>query len=273
MPRASEITKDNFTFLIYGPSRSGKTHLEGTLGSRNLIVNIGQGISTILSTGFKKLHPNVDPYIETIYEEAIPKKASGYDSVCLMIDKYLAEKSEEIDAITIDDLTALRRFGMMKGAESNDKYGLSESWTKMQRDKLKITTQQDYNAEMNLMEQFIVGTMDLCRLHKKHLVLSAHDRYVYGKPSRKGDEAPLIKVLPGFTGKTHPDQLTGLFDCVFRLECLGAGIGRKYFAYTIGDEKRQAGSRWSGLFPERWENPDLLKAIEAIKTGKEIRNA
>src|SRR5258708_10516414 len=49
--------------LVYGASKSGKTEVAGSAGSRQLYVNTGNREETLLAPGFKHTHPNAHTMI------------------------------------------------------------------------------------------------------------------------------------------------------------------------------------------------------------------
>ena len=275
MPRLSELPAyEPIAGLIYGASRSGKTFLCGTLGSRTAWVNIGLGIATIKSSYFRNLiksqtGEDFNPLIETVTEDSIPDKPDGYTQVCNLVESFLEMK--DIDHIVIDDLTQLRRMGMTEAMEVNEMLGKSQSLKESKRVKALSPAIQDYGQEMSLTQQFCANYIRDCKVQGKNLFLTAHERKFLNPASRPGGEETVRKITPGFTGKTHPDEVTGLFDFVWHMESFGAGERIKYYAITEGDSAVQAGTRYPKIFPSRWENPNLLKAVEAIKKGEAVK--
>jgi hypothetical protein len=97
----------------------------------------------------------------------------------------------------------------------------------------------------------------------------AHERHIYEKASRIGGTDTLIKILPGFTGKTFPDAVQLHFDFVWNHEVVN---GNKFRAKTVGNEKIIAKTSWEtsisakdpSVFTEVVDNPnfqDILKKI------------
>lgn len=267
MPRLSDMPVGSSVIqLVYGPSGSGKTEYCGTAGSRAGIVNCGLGIVTLQSKGFKSRHPNVNPIVETVIEEAIPDKAEGFDKVCDLADKFLDDP--EIDTLIIDDVTALRRFALNKGLEINQSTGKSQSLGTSRAKEAIIIAVQDYGIEMSLVEQFVITYAGLCREKNKHFLLIAHERVTYNKPAQIGGVATVNSIRPGFTGQTFPDSVTGHFDLVWHMECQGSGDRILYKARTAGDSALVAKTRWSGLFPVLVDNPNFLKVVQTIRENK-----
>jgi hypothetical protein len=267
MPRLSDLEiGESIIQLYYGGSGTGKTTYCGSAGSRSLIINIGGGLTSIQSSAWRKLHPNHNPFVETIVEEGQPKVAKAFDQVCDIMDTYLKAHGDEIDTFIIDDITALRRFAMNKGLEVNQKLGRSKSKNTSDQYDVNIITVQDYNLEMQLIEQFVVEYIGICRAAKKHLIMTAHERITYNTPQTIGAEPTVSSIKPGFTGRTFPDAVTGYFDLVWHAEKLGGGERINYRARTIGDGSLTAHTKFRGIFPVIYENPDFLDVVKKIQT-------
>lgn len=271
MQKLSEMPKgEAVTLLVYGSTGTGKTELVGTAGSRTVIINIGLGTVTLQSKGFKIRNPNIDPFIETIQEEILPDKATAFDQTCELLDSILDPKNpifNEYDTIAIDDATALRRFAMSKGLEINGREGKSNSLIKSKASGVIQKAIQDYGIEMDFIEQFIIHYVSECKRLNKHLILTAHERVEYNKPTTIGGVSTINKIRPGFTGQTFPDNVTGHFDLIWHLETMGAGDRVIHQARTVGDSSLTAKTRWDGMFPVMLSNPNFLKIVEVIRNG------
>jgi hypothetical protein len=264
MPRLSELPiGESVTSLFYGATGSGKTELVGTAGSRNGIVNCGLGIVTLQSPGFKKRHPGINPKVETVTEDVLPDNATGFDKVCDVMDQFMAD--DEIDIVSVDDVTALRRFALNKGLELNQKEDRSKSLTKSRAAGVVMKAVQDYGIEMDLVEQFVIHYASEAKRRNKHLIMTAHERIQYNKPATIGAAPTVDRIRPGFTGQTFPDAVTGHFDIVWYLEAIGSGLQVNYKANTAGGRSLVAKTRWSGLFPPEIWNPNFLNIVKKIR--------
>lgn len=265
----SEVSSEEYPCgIIYGPSRSGKTFLCGSAGNRAGWIIVGApGIATLKSPLFKSLYPNFNPDIEFVTEELIPDKPTGYNQVCDYVEKYLSNPS--IDIIIIDDLTQFKRISTTEALYANQTLGVSRSLAESKKIKSLAIAVQDYKQEMSFTNQFFARYISESKSCKKSLILTAHERKFFRKAEKLGGEDTVLRTTPGFTGKTNPDEVSGLFDFIWYLE----RVNNKYFAKTEGSSSLQAGTRYAGIFPERWESPNLLKALEAIKKGVPIKNA
>lgn len=267
MTRLSDLPiGESVVQLIYGPAGVGKTEYCGTAGSRAGIINCGLGLVTLQSPGFKKRHPNVNPEIETIVEEAIPDEATAFDEVCDKADLLLDNK--DVDTFIVDDVTALRRFAMNKALEINQSTKKSDSLNKSRKLRAQIIAVQDYGIEMDLIAKFVITYIGICKEKKKNFILVAHERVSYNKPSQIGAPPTVNSIRPGFTGQTFPDEITGHFDLVWHFENQGAGERVLYKARTVGDSNLVAKTRWGGLFPVLIDNPNFQDVVKRIREVK-----
>jgi len=125
---------------------------------------------------------------------------------------------------------------------------------------------------MDLMGQFINGTIDLCKDNGKNLILTAHERLEYkpvmdprtGRP-RMGEKI-LDKTRPGFTGEKFPADITANFDMVFHAEVVGTGSGPVYRCKTVGDEALIASTRYPGKLKDTIKNPNFLEILKLIRS-------
>lgn len=262
---------DAETFLIYGGTGTGKTEFCGTAGDRTLFINIGNGIKTLQSPGFKNRHDS-NPIVVDIHEKVnaygIFEKATAYDAVCDCIDHALNNYSDEFDTVVLDDAAAFNAAALHKGIESNAASRKSQTLAEIRRTNVMSSAIQDYGAEMNLVEQFLIGTVGLLKYNNKHFIMTAHLRETLTKGDKIGELPKLHSVRPGFTGQTFPDTVPGFFDNVFLMQCVGGGSQAVYRATTSGDEIRYAKTRHSGIFATVETNPNFLKFIERIRANK-----
>lgn len=261
------------TLLLTGPAGSGKTFFCGTAGARTFFVNVGHGITTLQSPLFRKLHPTADEMLTvTLHEEVdkfgLFKKASLYDDICDVIDQAIATVGDQFDTIVVDDASATRRGAMNKALEINQRTGKSQSQSRGEVLGLMTPAMQDYQTEMELMEKFVAGTTQLAKHHKKHLIVTGHQRYSYKKGEKMGDPPILMKVSPAFTGvDKNPDQIAQYFDNVWVTEAVGGGSTRLYRIITQGHEQLTAKTRWAGVFDVTEKDLTWLKALERIRNS------
>lgn len=260
--------------LLYGGSGVGKTWFIASAGPRTLIINIGDGIVTIKSKLIRdKFYKDGFPIVTDIREEVDPVTglftvAIGLDMVKDAIDYALDHFKERFDTIVVDDATQLNAFAMNKGLELNDEFQRSKTLERGKKAKGYIKSVQDYGAEMDLIENFVATTKDICKKEEKHFILTAHERHTFKKikdQSGKVIGEELDKIQPGFTGKTFPDDVTQHFDLVWHLEAVQTGNGIVRRAHTEDTKGIKAKSRYPGVFKALELNPDFLNIVDRIK--------
>lgn len=258
------------TFLFYGAAGTGKTRLAGTAGDRTLFINNGNGMSTLQSPAFMRdigSNPIVVTLNEKIGKRGTVDIAEVHDAICDTIDFALEKFPDRFDAIIIDDVTQLRRGAMNKGLEIN--FETKKSTTKRDIvDKYDVVapTPNDYQMEMAIIEQFVANYVAIAKQSGKYLIMNAHERITFGKAEKYGDEPPLLKIGPGFTGRTFPDAIPSYFDNVWRMEVVGGGSNRQWRATTQGTEKMTAKTRLDGIFNVVEVNPNLSDIFNRVVT-------
>ena len=258
------------TFLIYGGSGCGKSRLAGTAGDRTLFINNGSGVSTLQSPIFKRdigANPIVVTLGENLGKRGTVTEAEVHDAICDTIDHALNKFGDKFDTIVVDDATQLRRGAMNKGLELNSITKKSKTLDEIVRKHDVVApTPSDYNMEMVIIESFIANYVAICKGAGKHLIVNAHERVTYGKADKYGEEQPVIRIGPGFTGKTFPDAIPSYFDNVWRMEVVSGGANRVWRATTAGTEQIVAKTRMAGIFSTVEVNPnfkDIFKRLEA----------
>lgn len=270
-------TEDHYTTLLYyGGSAVGKTYFIATAGPRTLIINIGNGLVTLQSPIIKALfYKEGLPIVTTIHEEHDPvtgifKAADAFDKVCDAIDFALANFPDKFDTIVVDDASQLKTFASNKGLEMSDEMNKSQTLKSARKFGALAMAVQDYGAEMSLVEQFVAGTIDLCKRHGKHFILTAHERYIFKKIRDEkgrviGEEVD--KIRPGFTGKTFPDDVARHFDLVWRAEVIQANPNPIYRALTEDSKTVKAKSRYPEVFNTMEFNPNFLDMLRRIHSS------
>lgn len=287
-----DIGDEPTNFLIYGPAKSGKTHLVGTLGARVLVLDTGRGLSVFKNKTFRAQHPEFKPIIFQVRESythyGLPEKATAYDRVCRVFDYAIANMLDKFDIAVLDDLTSLRKFATFKGLDINQ--ALRKSQTKvnvLEKWNVLLPAMQDYGTEMSLIEQFVDGYINIFKALGKHFVVTAHERQYFesvkgddGKP-KLAEPKELKKIRPAVTGQTMPDNITMMFDNVFHTEKFG---GLYALRTKSLEEMLLADTRFSGLWPNvipdaleknpakiaKWKNgPDLSVMLADIIEAKE----
>jgi len=265
---------ESVTWMIYGPAKTGKTFFMASAGERSLFINNGAGIETLRSPLCVSKYPDVVNMLTVDIEDHFDDKGelvlpARFDMTSDAIDFALQEYGDQFDTILIDDSTSARRDAMAKGLTIADKTGKSHTITEiMDKWDVILPAVQDYGIEMSLILQFLMGTIDLVKKHKKHLIVGAHERHTFQKPAKIGDQPTLLRLRPGFTGQTMPDDIGGLWDVLTHSEAVGGGSNTVYRQRFNGDEILQAGCRYGGVFETVESNVSFVKAVERIKAAR-----
>jgi hypothetical protein len=266
---------ESWALLLYGPIGSGKTYFCGTGGDRTLYINIGEGITTLESPAFQHRYGQFSKKMITIDITRDPNANANevFYAVLQTIEYFVNKASDLFDLVVVDDATFLRRAALDLGQELNA--GQSDTARSKQRKealkdgKFIIPEPGDFNREMNLIEWFLAETIPQLKAEKKHFIMTAHERNIY-KAATKNEgggfgEQTLVRTLPGFTGKTFPDQVPAYFDDVFRSECVS---GNAYRILTAGDDMTRGKARHGGIFPFVVVDPNFRVMLNMIRKNQ-----
>lgn len=262
-----------WVLMYYGPSKTGKTYFAGTAGPRTLFLNIGDGIETLMAPAFTKRYADSSRgmIMADIRERNPNGVAEAFDILCDTVAYGLAKFPDKFDTIVLDEATALRKYAMNKATELNTEA------RKNQRDRTKRTLEfmkpdiGDYGTEMQMIEWFLGNFVPQFKEAGKNFIMLAHERQVFQKPGKVGDEPVLKKIQPGFTGKTFPDTVPAYFDDVWHSEVVGGGTNVVYRARTAGSEMEVGGARHGGIFSVVEPDPNFLKMQDRIKQANNLR--
>lgn len=269
---------ESVTSLIFGPSKSGKTDFSGSAGERSIYLDVGRGAETFHSQSYIQRRGPYKGFYFPIGEKGggtnyiVPTKAQAYDQVCDIIDESIKKIPEKFDTFILDELTAFSRFALNKGIEINGGTGKSQAKATSDKWDMIVPGVQDYGAEMSLVKQFLAGTIDICKANNKHLIVLAHERYLYDvivdtKSGKKTETDTIKKILPSFTGRKDVDAIPNLFDCVLHTEVVRSGENLIYRIRTMGDETLVAGTRYGGVFKPVETGLTFPDMIRRIKEG------
>ena len=254
----------SISVLVWGPTKSGKTHFAGTAGNRSLFISNGMGDETLQHSDFK----NLDNFIIKVPFDELENKQRSFDLVDEAVDFGLT--NAEVDTIIVDDASAQTRSGMIRALEFNASMDKSKTLSKIIASKFNDIhlTPSDYGTEMEMTAQFWAHVISDCKRASKHFILLAHERNVFKPPAKIGDQATLIKQTPAFTGADkNPDRIAGMFDWVFHTEKKQSGDTTLYQARTNGDSTCLAGVRGKGqeVFKTLENNPNFLEMLKRVR--------
>lgn len=267
---------ESIVMCVYGASGSGKTHFAGSAGfeGRAAMLNIGGGIATLRNAIFRQKYPLAEKMIvATIHETMNPKVATGYNQCEDAVRFLFNQRLDDWDTLIVDDMTALRRFALNLALEINQKGDRSKTKATFEKDEIALVTVADFGTEMQLTEKFILELIGLCKEANKHLICTAHERNNYGKAPSIGAEQPVTKTMPGFTGKTFPDSVTGHFDITWHAEVVGGGANTHRQMRTVGSESITVNTKLGGLFKEIERDIDFPEVLRRVKEGKLLDNS
>lgn len=266
MPKLSDLKEKLYKSValhVYGAPGVGKTELIGSAGSRNLIVTDMNGIVTLTGKGFRSRHGEVDPIIEVVENDDSPDRALAFDTVLNRIDAAIRDRKDEFDCISVDDIDFIRHSAMSKALNMNSATGRSK--TKETGKSFKgfyLPTMADFGTEMSLMEHFIRDLVDLGKAYDKHIIVAAHERFVY-RQDKKSDDKVLEKIVPHYTGSAAPEAINDYFDLVFRVTREGTAA-QPAIEFQCHPTNQVAAKDRFGVFATRERNltfPSILKRI------------
>lgn len=259
--------------MYYGPSKTGKTYFAGTAGPRTLYLNIGDGIETLLAPSFAKryIEASREMIMVDIRERNPNGVAEAFDIMCDAIAYALKVFPDKFDTVVLDEATALRKYAMNKATELNTEARTRQAARAKRIEQFMKPDIGDYGTEMQMIEWFLGNYVPRFKEAGKNFIMLAHERQVFQKAGKIGDEPVLKKIQPGFTGKTFPDTVPAYFDDVWHSEAVGGGTNVVYRARTAGDEMTIGGMRHGGIFSTVETDPNFLKMLDRIKQANSLR--
>lgn len=258
---------ESWILMVYGPSKSGKTYFAGTAGARTLFINIGDGLETLMAPAFTTKYPDAKNMIVVDIRETAANSAQAFDQVAEAIDHALKHFPEKFDTIVLDEATALRKFALNRAMELNTAQRTQSNRGNRLDDYVKADV-GDFGVEMDMIEWFLGTYVPIFKSMNKHFLMLAHERQIYRKPAKIGDDPVLARVLPGFTGKTFPDKVPAYFDDVWHSEAVGGDENIVYRMRTAGSELELGGARHGGIFNVVEKNPNYLEMLKRIQLAQ-----
>jgi hypothetical protein len=251
---------ESITALIYGPTKSGKTFFAGSFNSpRTVYINIGAGIATLYSPLAIEQYGKPEFQLINIIEDFENPKM--YMEVSETLNYFFEpDRLDTFDTIIIDDASAMNYAAMNQGMTVSDAVGRSKALGISRKLGVNIPGRQDFGMQMSLMDQFMRFFTEQSKAFNKNFIVLAHDKEVY---KGEGEKRQISKLRPLFTGN---NDIPAYFDLVWMMESVAGGRGNIYRAITEGDEIIEAGSRWGGIFPTKYKNPNYKEIKNALDT-------
>lgn len=231
--------------MNYGAPGVGKTDFLASCGSGLGLITDLNGIVTLQNDRIKKLYPGFDPTVEVIDSSDDVTQPKAFYAIQAAAERLLL--NPEITIIGVDDSSFMRRsashLAVMLNYEDAQK---SLTFEKVKKNKGNLApTQADMGREMSIVEQFLDELTRNARSMKKHVVVNAHERYIY-KKDRDTKTEVISKIVPHFTGRSAPESLLGYFDLVFRLTMEG-GPPNNYVTFQGSPDKKVAAKDRYGI--------------------------
>lgn len=262
MPKLSEHkATEAQTYLVYGPSKVGKTFGAGTFPRPNFI-DFDNGILTLQGADFLKRHgwrPNT--MYEQFHEKSLTKMGvveipDAFDAACRYFDESMKKPHvDEFDTWVIDTGTSLADAAMNKSIFLLGGKGFtgSKSHTHEQAMKygLLLPKQQDFGGERSMAEQFVKMVKD----SGKHMVFLCHER------TYQNEDGVITKIAPLLTGKSV-EAVSAMFDELYRVQLVRKGLDFKRVLKTNTNGVFMAGTRIGVPDDTEW-NWDALQAALA----------
>jgi hypothetical protein len=263
----------SWILMYYGPSKTGKTFFAGTAGPRQLFINIGDGIETLMAPAFTRYNAEAsrDMIMVDIREKNPQGVAEAFDMVCDAIVYALRVFPDKFDTVTLDEATAFRKYALNKATELNTEARRNQSSRTKRTEEFLKPDIGDYGTEMQMIEWFLGQYIPKFKEANKNFIMLAHERQLFQKAGKIGDDPVLRKIQPGFTGKTFPDTVPSYFDDVWHSEVVGGGNNVVYRARTAGSETEVGGARHGGIFSTVETDPNFLKMLARIKASNSLR--
>lgn len=252
--------------LLYGASKTGKTYYAGTAGPKTFFINLGFGFETLKMPAFTARYNIDDMIVFDLLQEDFGEPNKAFDHMCKGLDYAIAHHRHEIENIVLDEATALRRSLLVSAMTINNKMSSGNRSNRPNRgDDYARADVDDYMIEMDQLKWFLETYIPIFKEEKLNFLMLAHQRQIFGKPAKIGEQGALEKTLPGFTGQKFPDDVPAFFDDVWYSETKLVAGKSIYFHRTGGSGMRVGGSRHGGLFKPEEEDPNFQRFLQRIR--------
>lgn len=251
--------------MNYGAAGTGKTFFLATAPpDHNMaIVTDLNGMATLQNSRVRKLYPNFNPEIEVIEDDDSVTDAKAFYAIQKAAERLIL--NPDIHTVCIDDASFTRRAASRLAVKLNSMDEKSKTEIKLKDMKGHFApTQADMGREMAIVETFLDELTRACRRAGKHLIVNAHERYIYRKDKELKVEV-LAKTIPHFTGRTAPESLLGYFDTVFRLVAGGVAPNNHVDFHTKPNPQVAAKDRYE-IFAAKEKNLTWAEVLSRVSS-------
>lgn len=247
--------------LIYGPPKVGKSALAMSFPNPAIADFDGYGVKVAKSPWFKKTYPDqLKPGVlrfkqfgNQLDDIGLPMEHDAFHKAMAWLNAVLADPGRE--TIVLDSLTMLSVAALYAALPAMKKRKRSKTWEHAQYDQILLLTQQDFGAEMGVVEQLLD---QLHKIHDKHVLVLAHER------EQTTDSGSVSKVSPLITGAKLRAKIAHWFDEVYYMESYPNG--QRLLRCQPHGVLHGIGSRL-GL-PAEIPDPSYKKIITHLKEGR-----
>ena len=257
----ADLEETNYLrILLFGPPKVGKTGLALGFPNPALADFDATGVNVVKSPWFRKTYPGqlvegvirFQPFPQDTDDYGLPVGDVFFKGID-WINKVLKDDGRK--TVITDSLTTISKAALSVALPAAKKRNRSKTWAHAQTDHLLLLTQQDFGAEMGVMEQLLDQSM---KIKNKHFIAIAHERENKTESGMVSSRSPLL------TGDRLRAKIAYWFDEVWHLTADQSGK-RVLHCQPYG-VVRGVGSRL-GL-PERIEDPTYEKIMAAVKGGR-----
>jgi len=254
--------------MVYGEAGTGKTTWLKGAGDRQLILDLGKGLRSILGT----INPLV---INTEFSFLDLKDTKGFDRVRDQLFKTMEEEIDNYDTVSIDELTTLGMLAKIKAIQVNQDLGKSSSLVNSRKEKIIVMELSDWGAAIDAVNLFLAELSEVCYQTGKNLLVLAHQRDVFKKAAKQGETPDLEEIRVGIYGRSFPDTIPNHFDYCWHFSIDGKGRNRRYKIQTEGDEiimAKTRGANYDAKLDRTEGGEKVVSFADVISYNKELSN-
>ncbi len=228
MNKLSEVYREKPVFMLcYGAYGVGKTDWLIGAGDRQIVVDLGKGLKTLIG--------HIDPFVLPVTFNVGKYDTKAFDRIKTDLFEAMVEEKDNYDTVSIDELTTLGFLAKLKGLGVNADIGKSGSLDISKKQKTIYMELSDWGQAISEVDFFLAEMTELCFQLDKNFILLAHQREIYKKAKRMGELPEIDQIRIGIYGRTFPDAVPNHFDYVWYFTVDGKEKNRRYTAQTKSD--------------------------------------